>query len=469
MVVGMDKEAVRIVPIEDGAGMVRVEDVHGSSGRSRPPVWVVVVMVMSTVGLLWMFFQGPEPESEPEPVELRTVYSVEGWEPTFESVKEFLPQPRSALGYTWSLASLVDAEFGTIDAGSDVRLVIGAGPGLIAVGSSSSSAAVWSSVDGATWSRVLDVDDGAGAGDDRWMSAVVVGGPGQVDVGGERSTGGHPSGVPLDDDRDDDAAVWTSVDGSVWTRVPHDEEVFGLARMWTVVAGGPGLVAFGDDLQQEVVGRGNAVGVWVSRDGLSWSRVLVDEAGFAGATVESVVAGGPGLVAVGHTGTDGDYVEGLPDDNWDAAVWVSPDGMSWSRVPHDEAVFGGDGPVAIYDVTVGGPGLVAVGGGHRGAIVWTSEDGFAWVRVPHDESIFQGVLTQPFITSPMVSVAAGEQGLLAVGEGADSIWTSNDGVTWTRIAGYETLLRGGHRVIAEGPGHLLFNGSQVWTAVPDGK
>jgi hypothetical protein len=53
-----------------------------------------------------------------------------------------------------------------------------------------------------------------------------------------------------------DAAVWTSVDGIIWTRVPHDEAVFGegvgfgsegFQGMNSVTAGGPGLVAVGFD------------------------------------------------------------------------------------------------------------------------------------------------------------------------------------------------------------------------------
>ena len=39
-------------------------------------------------------------------------------------------------------------------------------------------------------------------------------------------------------------------------------------------------------------------------------------------------------VVVGVDGSGGD---------WDAAAWTSPDGLAWSRVPHDEPVFGGPG------------------------------------------------------------------------------------------------------------------------------
>jgi hypothetical protein len=471
MVAGMDEDAVRIVPIEDGVRIVPVEGVHDSSGRARPPWWVVVVMVVSTIGLVWMFNQGSQPEPEPEPVEFRTVYSVPGWEHSFESIKEFLPQPQSAFGYTWSLVALLHGEFNAIGADSEIGMVIGGGPGLLAVGSSSSSAAVWSSVDGATWSRVAHDETVFGGDGLVAMHDVTVGGPGLVAVGGERLISVDPSGVPIDDDWDDDwdedAAVWTSVDGSVWTRIPHNEDVFGSARLWTVVAGGPGLVAVGDDLQQDAVGERGSVGVWVSNDGLSWSRVPLDDSVFARATVESVVAGGPGLVAVGHTGTDDDYEEGPPSDDWDAAVWVSPDGMSWSRVAHDEAVFGGDGPVAMYDVTVGGPGLVADGGRNQGAVGWTSQDGLEWVRVPHDESISGSRAILPWITDAMFSVASGGDDLVAVDEDDDQLWASNDGLTWRRITGGGWPFDGGSRVIAVGPDYFLFNEGQVWAGIPN--
>ena len=128
----------------------------------------------------------------------------------------------------------------------------------------------------------------------------------------------------------------------------------------------------------------------VSDPGSLWSLVSYED----GAAIAGVVAGGPGFVAVGER--DGD-----------AAVWTSLDGLSWSRVPHDQAVFGGTGESFMVDVTIGGPGLVAVGrqevcsdlpepdesdsaeGDARGndpvtvcsdrhAVVWTSVDGLSW-------------------------------------------------------------------------------------------
>ena len=72
------------------------------------------------------------------------------------------------------------------------------------------------------------------------MLSAVAGGPGLV-------AGGYDVGRHA-------AAVWTSTDGIVWRRVAHDETAFGgngLQAMFSVAAGGPGLVAGGTDLGRD--------------------------------------------------------------------------------------------------------------------------------------------------------------------------------------------------------------------------
>jgi hypothetical protein len=282
------------------------------------------------------------------------------------------------------------------------------------------------------------------------MFGVTVGGPGLVAVGRDG---------PIVDG-EGNAAVWTSPDGFVWSRVPHDEDVFGgegEQRMVSVTAGGSGLVAVGFDRPAEQ-GEGNAV-VWTSRDGFVWSRVPHDEAVFGGDSRQmmlGVTTGGPGLVAVGTDGYsyrgDDHLLTDVPDELAAvAAVWTSPDGFTWSRVPHDDAIFGGLGEQRMESVTAGGPGLVAVGSvtgelvGRYAfdAAVWTSPDGFTWSRVPHDEDIFAtsgGERWAGAHEEQMLSVTAGGPGLVAVGFdsvddcGWDSaVWTSPDGFTWSRV------------------------------------
>ena len=187
-----------------------------------------------------------------------------------------------------------------------------------------------------------------------FISDVVAGGPGFVAV--ESESGGTFN-----------AAVWTSTDGLAWTRVPHDDETFGGGpdgrhfSMKSVTVGGPGLVAVGID----EVGF-NAV-VWTSEDGYTWSRVPDDDQVFGdgptGHRVQgmgNIIAGGPGLVAFGEE----ERTMGGPTR---VAVWTSTDGTTWSHAPHDEDVFGfgesfrGDGKVLLESAIDVGSSLVAVG------------------------------------------------------------------------------------------------------------
>jgi len=190
------------------------------------------------------------------------------------------------------------------------------------------------------WSRIPHDEAVFGGAGPQRMFSVTVGGPGLVAVGESDPDGSR---------NDLDAAVWTSVDGITWSLVPHDAAVFGgagLQGMFDVTVGGPGLVAVGLDASDAAV--------WTSADGLTWSQVPHDEAIFGGAVMSGVTAAGPGLVAVG------------------GAVWTSVDGLIWSRVPHDEAIFGGANELGMLDVTVGGPGLVSVGVADRDAAVWVA-------------------------------------------------------------------------------------------------
>ena len=173
------------------------------------------------------------------------------------------------------------------------------------------------------------------------------------------------------------------VDSFTWSRVPDDQAGVRADGGWfmpSVVAGGPGFVAVGSvdiEAQDELSGA-----VWTSTDGASWSRVPHDDAIFNSGRISSVIVGGPGLVAVGSIDEHPDLPVGVGGGG-DAAVWTSPDGVTWSRVSQDEAVFGGPGHQWMADVTIGGPGLVAVGSDEaNGAAVWTSADGIVWSRVP---------------------------------------------------------------------------------------
>jgi len=330
------------------------------------------------------------------------------------------------------------------------------------------------------WARVPDDQDILGGSDRQQIDGIVAGGPGLVAVGRDLSAGEGGA-----------AAVWTSPDGITWTRVPHDEAVFGGPNweyMWAVAVGGPGLVAVGVDSPG---GTDRDAAVWTSPDGVTWARVPDDEAVFGGRrqqVMEAVVAGGPGLVAVGYDEGAGDREDG---GGWakDAAVWTSPDGITWTRVPHDEAVFGGPNSQRMNGIVAGGPGLVAVGydnsaagwaGANSNAAVWTSPDGLTWTRVP-DSEVFGDYRWQT-----MTAVAAGGPGLVAVGYDGiatnhdAAVWTSPDGVIWARVPHDEAVFGGPeaqamNAVVAAGPGLVAVGyagvvndpDTAVWTS-PDG-
>jgi hypothetical protein len=330
------------------------------------------------------------------------------------------------LGYRWSRVPYDEAVFGGGFEQAMSSVTVG-GPGLVAVGQAGSAVA-----QAAVWTSVdgitwLRVPGHEAIFRGAAMSGVTAGGRGLVAVGGA----------------DDGAAVWTSVDGLTWSRVPHDEAVFGEAHITSVTAGRLGLVAVGWDGHPHGE-ESNAV-VWTSVDGLTWSRVAHDESIFGevtGAWMWSVAIGGPGLVAVGEAGRA---------ENSGAAVWTSVDGLTWSRVPHDKAVFGG---AMMRSVTAGGPGLVAVGQADDDAVVWTSVDGLTWSRVPPNEAVFGG-------DAGMGSVTVGVPGLVAVGWDASgaAVWTSVDGITWSWLSNDNAVFGAGPKpvlqmssVVTGGPG-----------------
>lgn len=367
------------------------------------------------------------------------------------TVVETSDEPIDVDSLTWSRVQLDPAVFSAPNSRYQLEVsdIIVGGPGLVAVGGAgpggeTKHATVWTSPDGYTWTRVPY--DEATFGTDLSINAVTVGGPGLVAVGG--------------------VDVWLSPDGYTWNRIPRDPAVFHpiTGDLRGVIAGGPGLVAFGESAGTSAV--------WTSPDGYTWTQVPHDEEVFGRSSTHSMIVGGPGLVAVGVDET------GWPSTVF-PVVWASPDGYTWTRVPHDPSVFTEE--TSMVDVAAGGSGLVAVGAdGRLSAAVWTSPDGFTWARVPHDEEVFGG----PY--EDMSSVAAFGDGFIAVGSWPwINVWTSPDGFSWTRISagpgsGPDDGTRDDpvfgegsmHKVITDGPGVVVLGGDgggpALWVASPTG-
>lgn len=183
-------------------------------------------------------------------------------------------------------------------------------------GYSNPRAAVWTSVDGLAWTQLAEDDE---VFDGPWHQAmydVAYGAAGFVAVG---STDG-------DDGESSVGAIWHSPDGTVWTRVAHDEELLGThingqyRGLWQVTHGDDGYVAIGWN------------DVLVSTDGLTWTRVP-DESLPGSFSFLDVAHGDGAYVLVGY--------EWFPDPNnpegqlRDTAIWYSTDTATWTRVPEN--------------------------------------------------------------------------------------------------------------------------------------
>ncbi len=237
------------------------------------------------------------------------------------------------------------------------------------------------------------------------MLAVTAGGPGLVAVGQEVGRSGGTRSV-----------VWTSANGSSWTRVP-DSTAFDRSAMRAVAAGGPGVIAVGLRTSPE------GAAVWTSPDGVAWTR-LPDAKVFEASRMTGIAVAGPVLSAVGY-------------DAGDAVVWTSETGSTWRRVEGGAAGGSFEG-ARMLAVTWSGSGLIAVGlaagsDGSTNGAAWTSSDGARWVRVGGD-SVFAGATLTAVTASGTRSVVAGQD---AAGAG---IWTSDDDATWTRVSGRPDFL-----------------------------
>jgi class 3 adenylate cyclase len=229
-----------------------------------------------------------------------------------------------------------------------------------------------------------------------------------------------------------------------WERVDAETAGFdgpGDQRINRLHAGGLGIVAVGQDSSR---GRLDAA-AWASRDGIAWSRAAPEALHQPGGqAMTAATGGGPGIVAVGWTGSEGEL---------DAAVWTSRDGSSWRRVPGLDRL-GGDGDQVMNRVAAGGPGLIAVGyeeaAGDRDGAIWTSADGLTWDRVESAETILGGVGNQE-----VRALATSDDRLVAVGY--DDVRGSRDAAAWSSQGG-----RRWHRVphvagVFGGPGEQLMN------------
>lgn len=262
------------------------------------------------------------------------------------------------------------------------------------------------------------------AGDQVVYGVAPVGETGSVAVGYRQEE--PPRG-------DATAAVWLSA-GAEFEPVDGVGGDSAFEKMNRVATGPNGEIvavgAAGPGYSDGTVPLPTEAAAWISTDGgEAWERMDTEDLSKDGyQEMRSVTAAGDGFVAVGY-------------DTADAAVWRFVDG-SWHQVEEQPDLVVGDRRTKIQMRDVAGwqDGLIAVGDyvdpefGDRDGGVWLSDDGDEWTQV-YAEALAQGTDEQ------LLGVVTGDFGIVVVGcsdcegEVVPTVWTSEDGLEWTRAEG----------------------------------
>jgi tRNA A-37 threonylcarbamoyl transferase component Bud32 len=349
-------------------------------------------------------------------------------EPRSEAATQVLDRPSGRRGHRllFVVAAAITVAILTVVVTSTLT-DDGPGVGTGSRGSTSSTGAVAAPPEpdlSLHWARVADPDGVFGGSGRQAINDAVVTADGIV------AAGYATSAVP---GWGNDAAAWRSADGKEWLR-SSSGDLGGEAeqRIETVIEFDGRLIAGGSD--------GQRAQVWVSDDGgASWSRT--DAAGLQGPGGQAVygfVVSGSKLLAVGTSGIE---------DELDAAVWSSTDGIEWT--PVEAPAFEAPGNQQIWAAWSLGARVVAVGsttelGVGTDAAVWILAAG-DWTRVPPEmfdeqsgHEVMRAVGTAPG-GSPLVAVGCEDEPYACdqrqSTQSDAAVWTSDDGgSTWSPVA-----------------------------------
>ncbi len=211
--------------------------------------------------------------------------------------------------------------------------------------------------------------------------------------------------------------------------------------------------------------------VW---DGQAWSRIDPRASGMTGPGENQVAAiayrPGVGFVA-GGLAQRGDLE--LP------AAWLSSDGVEWRRLP-DDAVPSPAGDSAIHAIVVAGSRFVAAGNSRSGPLLWESTNGRQWKTVDAPKRPYVADWANAHVAATRTVTV-----LTLSGEGANDAYRRGPNGTWSVIdrppafpgaSGGTAELRGvaasASRLVAVGEdarGHplvLTSRNARSWTRAP---
>jgi hypothetical protein len=206
--------------------------------------------------------------------------------------------------------------------------------------------------------------------------------------------------------------------------------------------------------------------VWTSRDGTSWTR-QPDDAGSSfnrPDRVGRIVHTSSGFVAVGDTSAKGDYSDASP------VVWLSPDGRHWNRQSAEQLrISAKEGSLSLIDAAAVGNVVLAHGWNNTGKshpvdMTWRSTDGgHTWEAVSLPEpkgSSGLGITATPSGFIAARNVVGGTK----KPEFSGAVLSSLDAKQWTQIGSIRAPGYSGVQRIAgsdRGLAALLDTGKQL--------
>ncbi len=317
------------------------------------------------------------------------------------SAQAFAPSP----GPQWTQLEAGEPLYGApFDASFDQAVSgVAYGDGFVLVGRTEVAGggfrgAIWSTPDGAEWSRIGMDDEQL---DDAWLSIVATNGRRLLALGWQ-------SPWPNDRPRGPYIALISDDDGVTWTRHDLEQTDLGRVEVEGIVGSASGFVAWGVREDRRTL-------LLRSTDGLDWQAI--DYPGSADASIRSVAPYGAGFIAVGQSFND-EVLIGEPSEP--ARAWWSLDGREWVATD----VPGGFALVGVYPAA---GGAFAVGARECSRCVdpyltWGAPDGRTWQALGD----LRG--THPIVASN------GSQIALFDWQGDRSVSLSSDGLNWTKLA-----------------------------------
>jgi len=256
-------------------------------------------------------------------------------------------------------------ELGPIVALGSDALAIGGPFGVVPAGGAWAHPTLWRSGDGVHWSQLPPPSAFSGVRN-AWIDTIA-------DLTG-RDARFVAVGAQISDDASAaNAEAWTSPDGRSWARATVDGATD--ATMDLVVRLPDGYAAIGANGFSGHAGFGHGTAVWTSADGSRWSRLPQSDVP-AGVSIASVSHGPTGFVGVGIAEPPGGSADTF------RPIWTSADAVHWRMVGPIAAMSANAG---LSAVAWAGSTYVAVGDDPTiGPFAWQSPDGIAWgsTRLP---------------------------------------------------------------------------------------